>query len=432
MRNYFGTDGIRGEYGKTVNDDIAFKLGAALSEGGGVIVIGRDTRPSGESLLAAFAQGVWGEGGNLINLGILPTNAAAFFTRKTGADYGVMISASHNPPGDNGLKVFDKYGVKLCEAGQRTVSQKIDEKENYSGLESLVEVWKEAEDIYLDDLANKFDSLSGLFVTLDLAHGAAYSAAPKIFRRLGATVTKLNASPEGDKINAGCGATNAEFLRKNTPVGLGFAYDGDADRLSVVENGSVVDNNRVFFAIAKYMEEAKLLSRGVVAGTVLTNAGLERALDKIGLKLSRAEVGDVKIAERMNELGINLGGEESGHYLVYDYATSSDAVINSLLIASIVKKVGAIKDYTKELSLVKVSRLNIMVTPEEKRFISGSGLIEKNSVKLQALYPEARTVIRLSGTEPKLRIFVESDTEAGRIMEHARSLINDALTKAKN
>lgn len=432
MYNYFGTDGIRGEYGKAVTEDIAYKLGAALGGDESVAVVGRDTRVSGESLLAAFAEGVWSQGGNVVNIGVLPTNAVAFFTRKLGADYGVMISASHNLAADNGLKVFDKYGIKICLTKQREISRKIDEKQNYSGSGSEPELWGDAESLYLDDLFGKFDGLGGMEITLDLAHGAAYSAAPKIFERLGARVTKLSSSPDGEKINYRCGAATPEFLRSACRTELGFAYDGDADRLAVVENGVIIDNNRIFYAVAKYMEENKMLSRGIVVGTVLTNAGAENALMKIGLKLSRSEVGDIKIAERMNSLGVNLGGEESGHYLVYDYATSSDSVINSLLLANIVRKTGPISEYTKEMSLVKVSKMDFTVTDEQKRFITESNLIEKNLVKLAALFPETRTVLRLSGTEPKVRIFVEADENAERVMEAARELFDEALTRIKS
>lgn len=431
MQNFFGTDGIRGEYGKTVTEDVAYKLGGALGDGGNIVVIGRDTRLSGASLTDALAEGIFDAGGNAINIGILPTNATAYFTRRLDADFGVMISASHNPPTDNGLKVFDRYGFKLSEAKQLEISRLMTEQRGFSGVCPPCSVWTKAQEIYLNELQT-IARLNGIEVSLDCGYGASYIVAPKIFELAGAKTAVFHDKLEGGKINLRCGATCPEFLAakaKNSP--LAFSYDGDADRLAVLEYGETVEADRVFYALAKYFEQTNTLSRGIVAGTILTNVGVEKALNDIGLQLIRSDVGDGNLAALMKQKGINLGGEESGHYLLFDYATSADAVINSLVVAAMVLKTGYISEFTKELNLVPVSKIDLVITQQQKEKLLKNNFARTAAVKLNSEFPQARTVVRFSGTEPKLRFFVEANENAEKIIEKAKKLFSAAIDKTE-
>lgn len=414
--NFFGTDGIRGRYGVDIDDGIAYNLGKALinSENNeGIVVVGRDTRISGKRLLNALAQGVYDNGGNVVNVGILPTNAVAHFVRKIGADYGVMVSASHNPPCDNGLKVFDNFGVKLCEKKQIRISKLMENKINYVATSVIPEVFVGVGETYVSDLSQavKVD-LHNISVSLDVCYGASYVVATNLFSSLGAKVVTYCGFNRGKEINVNCGATKPQFLLeklKEKTTDLGFAFDGDADRLAVFEKGKFVDNSNVFYALAKYYQEKGYLSRGAVVGTVLTNFGVEQALLSQGIKLMRSSVGDEKIFQLMSSNGVNLGGEESGHYLLSDYATSSDALLNALMVSKIYVEKGSIIDYTKELTLLPVTKLDLTLSgvQYEKLKILGLNALQET---YQKLYPSVRIVLRLSGTENIARIFIEGDT----------------------
>ena len=429
MQNFFGTDGIRGEYGKVVTEDIAYKLGGALGEGGNIVVIGRDTRLSGNSLTNALAEGIFDAGGNAVNIGILPTNATAYFTRRLDADFGVMISASHNPPHDNGLKVFDRYGFKICEAKQHEISKLMTEQRGFSGISPTCDIFLKAEEIYLSELQT-ITRLNGLEVALDCGYGASYLIAPKIFERVGAKAIVFHDKLDGAKINLRCGATCPEFLSKNakqTP--LAFSYDGDADRLAVLEYGKIVEADRILYALAKFLEQSNMLSRGIVAGTILTNAGVEKSLNQIGLSLARSDVGDGNLAALMTQKGINLGGEESGHYLLFDYASSSDAILNSLVVANMVLKTGSIGEYTKELKLVPVTKFDFEITQQQKEKLEKTNFIRSAAVKLNGEFPNSRILIRFSGTEQKLRFFVETEENVEKVIEKAKKLFSATVDK---
>ena len=252
--NFFGTDGIRGTYGSMLTDDTAFLLGKSLALLGdcSIIVIARDTRLSGENLFSALSQGVYAGGGNVINLGIMPTNAVSHFVRKLGGDYGVMITASHNQPQDNGLKVFDKYGVKLCESKQQVVSKIMASlKNDVDTVGKLFEpVFYAIDKIYCEDVLRQIDvRLDNVSVALDCCYGASYKIAPMLFSKAGANVTAYCNQNLGDKINVQCGATYTQFLQQKLQqkhATLAFSFDGDADRLTVFEDGKLVSNNKIF------------------------------------------------------------------------------------------------------------------------------------------------------------------------------------------
>lgn len=415
--NCFGTDGIRGTFGSTLKESTAFLLGKSLAllADCPIIVVARDTRLSGEKLFCALSQGIYAGGGNVINLGVLPTNSVGHFTRKMGGDYGVMITASHNPPQDNGLKVFDRYGVKLCLEKQLAVSRMMNSlKDDYNAEEVVCEpVFYDIENIYADDVLNAVKcDIKGLNVALDCCFGASYKAAPKVFEKAGAkTETFCNAN-FGDRINVGCGATNTEFLLskiQNGKFDLAFSFDGDADRLAVFEGKQAVPNNKIFYAIAKFLKETGSLKNNAVCGTVLTNGGVEKALKNLGVTLLRSDVGDSNVFNAMVKNNLNFGGEESGHYLLCDFATSSDAIINALFCCEIFKKKGSILEYAKECEDAPFATADILLNAENER-LSKKESLAAAARRITDLYPDCRIVLRKSGTENKVRAYLEGES----------------------
>lgn len=413
--NFFGTDGIRGTYGSTLNDGTAFLLGKSLALLGNdcpIIVIGRDTRNSGERLFQCLSQGIYQGGGNVINLGILPTNAVGHFVRKFGGDYGVMITASHNPPNDNGLKVFDRYGVKLCQAKQKVVSAMMNSQsaDNFTPQSLFEPVFYDIQNIYAEDVLRAVDiRLDNVRVALDCCYGASYRVAGKVFERTGATVTTFCDTLCGDKINVNCGATHTEFLQSKLAkrnYNISFAFDGDCDRLAVFEGEKFVPNNKIFYAIAKYLYQKGLLKNNTVVGTLLTNGGVEQALGNLGITLLRSDVGDTNVFNLMAQNGLNFGGEESGHYLLTDYATTADGIINALLVAKIYKEVGSIFAYTGECRDLAYMSKSIPIT-DKNSFYADETALKGIAEQITKLYPTCRIVLRKSGTEPKIRAYIE-------------------------
>lgn len=414
--NFFGTDGIRGTYGSTLKDSTAFLLGKSLALLGDcpIIVIARDTRLSGDSLFTSLAQGVYSGGGNVINLGILPTNAVGHFVRKLGGDYGVMITASHNPPNDNGLKVFDRYGVKLCESKQIVVSRMMNSLVNERAEDSKIyePVFYDIENIYSEDVLRAINvDLSNLDIALDCCYGASFKVAPLVFGKAGARVTAFCNQAIGAQINVDCGATHTDFLLDKLQRGnfhLGFAFDGDCDRLAVFEGSELVPNNRIFYAFAKYLHEKRKLYGNTVCGTVLTNGGVETALNRLGIKLTRSSVGDTNVFNKMVAESLNFGGEESGHYLLCDYATSSDAIINALFTCKIFVEKGSLLRYTAECCDQPSASVNIPITHSNQRLATEQSLAATVS-RINALYPSCRIVLRKSGTENAVRAYLEGE-----------------------
>lgn len=414
--NFFGTDGIRGTYGSTITDGTAFLLGKSLALLGGdcpIVLICRDTRVSGEKLFRALSQGVYAGGGNVINLGILPTNAVGHFVRKMGGDYGVMITASHNPPEDNGLKVFDRYGVKLCQSKQNVVSRMMNSlAQSVPQLTKICEpVFYDIENIYCDDVLKAANvELFGMKIAVDCCYGASYKVARTLFTKAGATVTTFCDKNCGKQINDGCGATHPEFLQSKLTqeFHLGFAFDGDADRIAVFEKGKLVSNGKVFFAIAKYLKQSGLLRGNAVCGTSLTNGGVEKALNGIGIELLRSDVGDVNVFNLMVKHNLNFGGEDSGHYLLCDYATGSDALLNALLIAKICKEKGCLEEYCCECEEIPAVTANLSINEHNQR-LTEPACLERTSKRIATLYPNCRVVLRKSGTERKVRVYAEGE-----------------------
>ena len=343
MARLFGTDGVRGIANKELTCELAFKLGQAACEAlkannrkAPVFVIGRDTRISGDMLKCAIASGVMTRGGNVIDTGVFPTPATAFAVRHYNADAGIVISASHNPYYDNGIKFFNHEGKKLSDDTEDNIQSIL---ENSLFLSEVVndEIGTyqclNTDEAYMDFLLEKFDSFSldDKKIVLDCANGASYKIAPKLFRRLGATVIPTHCIPDGININDNCGSTHMDSLKTavvTNHADYGLAFDGDADRLLAVdENGKEIDGDRIMYLFAKYLKEKQLLNKNTLVVTVMSNIGLKKALENENIKVSETAVGDRYILRRMEREKYSLGGEQSGHVICSLLNTTGDGLV---------------------------------------------------------------------------------------------------------
>ncbi|MDR0426200.1 MAG: phosphoglucosamine mutase [Clostridiales bacterium] len=404
---YFGTDGIRGKYGEKLDDILAYKTGVALCGyfGVGKFVVGRDTRVSGEELESALVEGITSMGGDVYVVDILPTPAVARLAIHCGAKCGIMISASHNPPEYNGIKVFDGNGVKLTEDQEGSVEYYIDNPpvRKPGGGKKLVRT--DSKEEYIQYLKGAMSAdFRGLKVFLDCGYGAASTVAGLAFESLGATVTVENYKLRGEKINSGCGALYPYYVRnsmKGTDYRLGFSFDGDADRLSVVMDGEIVDGDTVLYNISRGMQDIK---DGVVVGTILNNLGLETRLQQEGRRLVRTPVGDKFICDLMYRKGYNIGGEQSGHYIVYPQSTTGDGIMSAMFLADSLYKDGELRPMTPlqllpQRAIAEFADPSIMYDREMRR------LTEAAEARLSG---HGRVIVRMSGTEPKVRVMVEA------------------------
>ncbi len=429
----FGTDGVRGEANTApMSPDLILKLAQASAyhfmqkmphewihgDHRFTIVIGKDTRLSGYMVEAALMAGFVSMGVDVILLGPLPTPAVAMLTRSLRANLGVMISASHNPYQDNGIKFFDGDGCKITQADEKRIEQFV--VSNEVPLAPAARVGKAKR---LDDAAGRYiefakatfprgERLDGLKIVIDCAHGAAYKVAPKVLWELGADVISIGVEPNGLNINLDSGATSLAALQQKvleTKADLGIALDGDADRLMMVdENGAILDGDQLMALIATvWLANGSLKGEGVVS-TVMSNLGFERYLEDKGLVLHRANVGDRAVLELMKEKGCNVGGEQSGHIILSDYATTGDGLIAALQILSLIQK-----------SKVKASEISSTFTavPQILKNIRISQMIDLSSEPVhqaimnaeQELGSAGRLLVRASGTEPLIRIMAQGD-----------------------
>ena len=360
MGKYFGTDGVRGVANVELTPRLAYNLGRAgafvlqrHSQHKGQktkVIIGTDTRISKDLLSSALASGVMSVGGDVLDVGIVPTPAVAYLTKKHHADAGVVISASHNPMEYNGIKFFNSEGFKLDDEIELEIERYLD---NMDLIEADCSHGKLGRYILNHHIENEYRDFllgfqnmdfSGLNITLDCANGAAYKIAPDVFEHLGATVHTINAMPDGCNINFNAGSTHIEGLVesvKKNKSDLGLAYDGDADRLIAVdENGAEVDGDRIMIICARYLKERGLLKDDKLVVTVMSNLGLHVAARELGIGLEVTAVGDRYVLERMLEKGYSLGGEQSGHMIFLDYNTTGDGILSSLILADILKRSG--------------------------------------------------------------------------------------------
>ncbi|MFZ9724847.1 MAG: phosphoglucosamine mutase [Candidatus Nanopelagicaceae bacterium] len=415
----FGTDGVRGVAGVDLTAELAFNLSTAaasvladLGEFAGhrpTAIVGQDSRASGQYLEEAICRGLSSAGIEVYRVGILPTPAISFLVKDRGADLGVMISASHNPASDNGIKFFDRTGSKLAdhiEAKIESVLGKTVESANGAGkvIEDL-----DAKESYIQNLLKSLDgSLSGLKVVVDCANGAASFVAPELLKRAGAEVIAISASPNGLNINDNCGSTHLENLIaavKEERADIGIAHDGDADRvLAIDDKGSVIDGDFILGILAQDMQ----LPTKTVVGTVMTNLGLIKALEEKGIKFIATAVGDRYVLEEMLAGGHLLGGEQSGHIIMSKYANTGDGLLTALQLISKLKKSG--KSASELASFMKrYPQVLINVSGVAKEKLASNQVIAKavNDVQ-QRLEDKGRVLLRASGTEALIRVMIEA------------------------
>lgn len=415
MTKYFKTDGVRGLAGKDLTALMAFQIGLGL--GPGRVLIAKDTRLSGDMLEHALAAGAASRGSEVYLAGVLPT-AAISMLMEEGFDYGVVISASHNPAEFNGIKIFDAQGRKLDDARLEAIEEIIDGKElNVFTSPGKIHAYPKALDLYLDKLYQmSHPDLSGLRLVCDLANGSAYQAAPKALQELGAQVISLFDQPDGFNINQGCGSTSMEALSqyvKEQDVDAGLAFDGDGDRLLLVdETGAILSGDHYLYLMAKAMKENEE-EIDLVVSTIMANRGLQLALEKIGLDLVRTDVGDKYVYAYMEAHDKPLGGEQSGHIIFKEHARTGDGLLSAIKFLPLLKKAKeqgkSLSQLADEITIYPQLLHNLYYEHPEKR-LQDPALLNRIEALEQDLDGKARINVRASGTEPLIRIMVEAQT----------------------
>jgi phosphoglucosamine mutase len=414
-RKLFGTDGVRGEAGTFLTAELATALGRAATLASDAarpqVLIVRDTRESGPMLEAALAAGVAAAGGDALLAGVLPTPAASVLVRRHGLDLGAVVSASHNPFGDNGIKFFSARGAKFDDTAEAEIEALIDGSPPAKGAGRVREL-QGALDDYLRELSRAFSlDLSGVTVALDCANGATHRAAPAIFERLGARVEPIAAEPDGRNINAGCGSTHIENLVAGvtaTGADLGFAFDGDGDRVLAVDRGGAVrDGDDLIALAAADLKRRDALEGGVVV-TVMTNYGFHQAMEAAGVDVATTKVGDRYVLEELQRRGWGLGGEQSGHLISMDFAPTGDGIAASLLALRALD--GADLADAKPFEKLP-QRLENVEVADRDAVEDAAAVWEAVEREEAALKGRGRVLVRSSGTEPLVRVMVEAPTD---------------------
>ena len=420
-RKLFGTDGVRGRVGEKVTAELALGLGSAATRRARVggaqrpqVLVVRDTRESGPMLEAALAAGVAGARGDALLGGILPTPAAPLLVRRYGFDLGVVISASHNPFHDNGIKFFAADGHKLSDEGEAEIEALLEASADPSDSPGRIRILHGTGDDYLRELQSRFQALDlqGLDVLLDCAHGAAFRVAPEIFARLGARVTTVGAEPDGRNINDGCGSMHVEALGAAVVAGshdVGFAFDGDADRvLAVDRHGTVVDGDELIALAARHLQAAGRLPGSGVAVTVMTNYGFHAAMAEAGIEVATTPVGDRYVLEELVARGWSLGGEQSGHIIDLGFTPSGDGVAAALLA---LEALGG-EDLADRHAMTKLpQRLENVRVARREGLLGAQEVDEAIARESAGLEGRGRVLVRPSGTEPVVRVMAEAPTE---------------------
>lgn len=384
------------------------------------MIIGRDTRISGEMLESALVAGLLSIGAEVMRLGVISTPGVAYLTKALSASAGVMISASHNPVPDNGIKFFGPDGFKLLDQQEEEIEQLLDQEDDLprpvGGSLGQTTDYFEGSQKYLQFLKQTVqEDFTGIHVALDCANGAASSLASHLFADLEADLSTMGASPNGININEGCGSTHPEALAQfvlEKEAHIGLAFDGDADRLIAVdEKGQIVDGDKIMYICAKYMKAQGWLNHGTVVSTVMSNLGFYKGLEEIGIEAKQTAVGDRYVMEEMRKGGYNLGGEQSGHIIFLDHITTGDGLLTAVQLVNIMKATGRklselageMETFPQELVNIRVSDKNGLMDNEEVRKV-----IEQVEEEMGG---EGRVLVRPSGTEPLVRVMVEAKTE---------------------
>jgi len=445
MKKLFGTDGIRGIVDKDLNPELAFRVGRAFGsiiweqQPAGVrkVVIGRDTRSSCEILESSLSSGLSSQGVDVSLVHVIPTPGLTFLTKTSGFAAGIMISASHNPAEYNGLKFIGADGFKLSDQEELKIESIVEnyERTNFANRHpGAIERDVNAPAKYLDYLRRiEKIPLSGLKVVLDLANGAAYSMAPQLITSLGASVKPISDKPDGANINVNCGSTHIENLQKvmqSHDADVGFAFDGDGDRiLAVDENAQIVDGDQIILLAALELARQGRLKNNIVLTTVLSNYGLEEALQRHKITLKRTQVGDRYVVEEMVRSGATLGGEQSGHVVFLDYNTGGDGLITAVKLLAILKKSSRnLSSLASEMVRYPQVQLNVKVR-NTSNWESNYAIREAISNAEQEIRGQGRVVVRASGTEPLIRIMIEGkdDSKIRQTAEELAEVVRTAI-----
>ena len=428
MGKYFGTDGVRGEANVELTPELAFKLGrfggyvlSQHEEETPLVFVGRDTRISGEMLEHALIAGLLSVGIRVYKLGVIATPGVAYLVRTEKASAGVMISASHNPALDNGIKFFGGDGFKLDDDRELEIEALLDAAEDTlprpsaQGLGTVME-YPEGLRKYQEFLVSTGAQLEGMHVVLDTANGAASTSARQIFADLGAQLTVIGENPDGLNINDGVGSTHPEHLQekvKEVGAAIGLAFDGDSDRLIAVdENGEIVDGDKIMYIIGSYLSSKGLLEKNTIVTTVMSNLGFHKALDAKGIQKEITAVGDRYVVEEMRKSGYNLGGEQSGHVVIMDYNTTGDGQLTGVQLTKIMQETGKkLSELAAEVTIYPQKLVNIRVENSMKDKAMEVPAIREIIEKMEAeMAGNGRILVRPSGTEPLLRVMAEAPT----------------------
>lgn len=427
MTKYFGTDGVRGIANEELTPELAFKLGRIGSyvlakefEGKPKILIGRDTRISGAMLESALLAGILSTGVEVMTLGVISTPGVAYLTRVMNATGGVMISASHNPMEDNGIKFFGADGYKLTEAQEKEFERLLNEEEDTlprptgTDVGSITEYF-EGGHKYIQYLKQTVDEdFTGIHVAIDCAHGATSSLATHVFADLEADISTIGASPNGTNINDGVGSTHPEKLAelvKEKGAHIGLAFDGDGDRIIAVdENGAIIDGDQILFILGRYLKSIGRLNSDTIVSTIMSNLGFHKAVQEHDMKSVKTAVGDKYVVEEMREHGYNLGGEQSGHIVLLDYNTTGDGLLTGLQLVNIMKVTGkTLAELAGEMTIYPQELVNVRVT--DKHAVTANEEVAAVIVEVEKeMEGNGRVLVRASGTEPLVRVMVEAPT----------------------
>ena len=442
-RQYFGTDGVRGRVGEMpIVPEFAMKLGWAAGKvlaasGKPSVVIGKDTRLSGYMLEAALHSGLSAAGVDVRLLGPMPTPAVAHLARAFHASAGIVISASHNPYFDNGIKFFSADGKKLPDSIEHEIEDWLEKPMTIDNPDAVGKTLRQedAKGRYIEFCKASFPyhlSLRGLKIVVDCAHGATYQVGPAVFRELGAQVITVGCEPNGLNINADCGSTHPQALQASVLVNkadLGIAFDGDGDRIVMVDHtGSVVDGDEIIYMIARSRMDDSQPLQGVV-GTLMSNMGMEVALRDLGLEFVRAKVGDRYVMEQLTQRGWTLGGEGSGHIVCLDKTTTGDAIIASLQVLTAVVRSGRSLQELRQ-GMIKFPQQLINVKIGQKSDPMQNALVRDAVAQVEAeLGARGRVLLRASGTEPVIRVMVEGEhqSQISRLCQHLADVVRSAL-----
>ncbi|MDN5710600.1 MAG: phosphoglucosamine mutase [Planococcus sp. (in: firmicutes)] len=425
MGKYFGTDGVRGVANSELTPELAFRLGrfggyvlTKSSKEKPKVLVGRDTRISGEMLENALAAGLLSVGAEVMRLGVISTPGVSYLTRVMSAEAGVMISASHNPVADNGIKFFGSDGFKLSDDQEAEIEALLDAETDDlprptgGDLGSITEYFEGGQK-YIQYLKQTVDEeFDGIHVALDCAHGATSTLATHVFADLDADISSMGASPNGLNINEGVGSTHPEALAKlvvDKGADVGLAFDGDGDRLIAVdEKGTIVDGDQIMYICAKHLKSEGRLKQDTVVSTIMSNMGFYKALEENGMKSVKTAVGDRYVVEEMKKNEYNLGGEQSGHIIFLDYNTTGDGLLSGLQLVNIMKITGKkLSELANEMTIFPQKLVNIRVT--DKHGVTDNALVAEKIAEVERdMDGDGRVLVRPSGTEPLVRVMVEA------------------------